>query len=137
MGVATVLDPGAGDVAEAVRGVTEGIGCAVAFECVGSAVALRTCIDAARVGGVVSQTGLHLGPCELEPETWTMKSLTIVGTIGCSASWWPRLLPLVAAGRLPVEQIVTASSPLAAVVAEGFRRLDTPGCEDVKIVVRP
>ncbi len=137
LGVGRVVDPAATDVAELVREASEGVGCDVAFECVGSAAALRTCIDAARVGGVVSQTGLHLGPCELEPETWTMKSLTIVGTIGFASSWWPRLLPLVASGRLPVERIVSSRIPLADVVEDGFRRLDTPGCDEVKIVVVP
>lgn len=137
LGAGRVVDPAAVDVGELVRDATEGVGCDVAFECVGSAAALRTCIDAARIGGVVSQTGLHLGPCELEPETWTMKSLTIVGTIGFAASWWPRLLPLVAAGRLPVERVVTSTIALADVVEQGFRRLDTPGCDDVKIVVQP
>lgn len=136
MGIGQVLDPGTVDVGEALRAMTEGVGCDVAFECVGSAAALRTCIDAVRVGGTVSQTGLHLGPCELEPEIWTMKSLTIVGTIGFAPSWWPRLLPLVAAGRLPLEQIVTATVPLDRVVDDGFRRLDTPGCDDLKIIVR-
>ena len=49
----------------------------------------------------------------------------------------PRLLPLVASGRLPVERIVSSCIPLADVVEDGFRRLDTAGCDEVKIVVLP
>jgi (R,R)-butanediol dehydrogenase/meso-butanediol dehydrogenase/diacetyl reductase len=78
----TVLDPVSTDVAALVRSKTlEGVGVDAAVECSGNGRAFDTCIDAVRAQGVVVQVGLMPAKIEADPFRWTVKDLTIRGSL--------------------------------------------------------
>ncbi|HEY4281092.1 MAG TPA: zinc-binding dehydrogenase [Conexibacter sp.] len=130
-----ILDPRAVDVAAELRARTGGIGVDVAIECGGNARALDDCVRATRKAGTVVQTGLHVGPAEVTPMTWSEHDLTIVGTWCYPVYDWPRIIALVASGRFPVERVVTSKIALEETVERGFEALVDPSGSELKILV--
>jgi (R,R)-butanediol dehydrogenase/meso-butanediol dehydrogenase/diacetyl reductase len=136
LGATAVLDPGATSVGERLRGETDGVGVDVAIECSGNARALNDCIDATRRAGTVVQTGLHVGPAQVSPMTWSENDLTIIGTWCYRVFDWPRIIAMIASGRFPVEKVLSATIPLDDVVAKGFEVLIDPSSHAQKILVQ-
>ncbi len=92
-GVTDVVDPAAGDVAAAAMGLT-GVGVDYAFDAVGRAALVESCIGATRPGGTAVIVGVpRLGSSNFAREV-------------------PRLLSLWRAGRLDLEGMITARRPL-------------------------
>ena len=124
-------------LAERLRELTQGEGVDAAIECAGKEAAFNACIDAVKPQGTVVQTGLHVAPAMTFPEKWSMKDLRIEGTWCYNVTDWPRVIRLVAAGKYPVDKIVTSKLPLDSIVSGGFDRLIDPTGEEVKVLGSP
>jgi (R,R)-butanediol dehydrogenase/meso-butanediol dehydrogenase/diacetyl reductase len=135
LGEVIVADPAAESVTEIIADLTSGVGADVAVECAGQESALNLCVDAVRPAGTVVQTALHIRPAAIRAEVLATKDLTLVGTWCYPVRDFPRIAGLVAAGRLPVERVVTSVVPLEAAVARGFDRLITRGSGEVKVLI--
>jgi (R,R)-butanediol dehydrogenase / meso-butanediol dehydrogenase / diacetyl reductase len=135
LGSSAVFDPAATDVGEEVRERTGGLGVDASIECSGSQAALDACVDATRAAGYVAQIAIHVGPRTVVPETWTWKDLTIAGIWSFKFYDTPRILRQVAAGKLPVERIVTSKIEVTDIVSKGIERLADPSGDQVKILV--
>jgi (R,R)-butanediol dehydrogenase/meso-butanediol dehydrogenase/diacetyl reductase len=133
LAVTELLDPTEIDVPAHLRTLTGG-GVDVAIECVGNARAAATCLASVRTGGIMMQTGLHTRPAEIDMRTVTLRDITVRGANCFPVDSWPRIISLVAAGTLPVERVVTATSPLDTAV-ECFDALLDPGSDQIKIVL--
>ena len=48
---------------------------------------------------------------------------------------WPRVIRMIASGRLPVEKIVTGRIEPEAIVEKGFRSLLNPSGQEMKVLV--
>jgi (R,R)-butanediol dehydrogenase / meso-butanediol dehydrogenase / diacetyl reductase len=133
--VAEILEPSPGELVAEVLDRTGGLGVHGAVECAGAASALRDCIAATRSRGVVAQTGLHTGPAEIDPMQLSLREISLVGTWCYPVVDWPRLISLVAAGRYPVERVVTGQIAIGDVVDKGFDALCDPSGDQVKVLV--
>ena len=118
-----------------IRDLTNGLGVDVAIDCAGKAGTVNLCIDAVRPGGVVSVPSVHPGPMEIDIRTVTRKPVSIVGSLGYTQEAWDRTVALIAAGRYPVERVVTSRTPRDEIVAGGFEALIDPGRGELKILV--
>ncbi|MDQ0381284.1 2,3-butanediol dehydrogenase [Amycolatopsis thermophila] len=136
LGVATVLDPGSTDIAEAVRDLTGGVGADVAAECSGSQAGLTSALAAVRAHGAVTQVGLHVRPATIDPMDLSNRDLSLIGTWCYPVYDWPRITALVGSGRLPVEKVLSDVIDAGDVVARGFERLLSPDTDAQKILVR-
>lgn len=134
LGVTRAFDPAASDVAAEILEACNGVGVDAAIECSGNERALAACVEVTRPGGTVSQVAIHVGPRTVNPDAWTLKDLNIHGSWSWDAHDAPRLLELVAAGRLPVEKIITRRIDLAD-IADGLRSLGDPAGDQVKVLV--
>ena len=130
------LDPTAVDIVEAVRELTGGLGVDAAIECSGSAAALDACIRATRSRGTVAQTGLHVRPAPIDAFQLSLHEITLVGTWCYPVTDWPRIIALLASGRMDGRAAVTSSLGLDGTV-DGFERLIDPQGSDVKILINP
>ena len=119
---------------EEVMTLTAGQGVDAAIECAGKEAALNACVDAVRPQGSVVQTGLHVAPAATVPETWSIKDITLEGTWCYNVTDWPRVIRLIAAGKYPVEKIVTAQLSLDDVVTGGFDKLIDPTGDQLKVM---
>ena len=132
--VTAVLDPTAHDVVEEIRERTGGLGADAAIECSGKEIALDTCIAAVRTRGMVVQTGLHLAPAPIDAFSLAQREITLAGTWCYPVRDWPRIISLLAAGRLRGTPAVTATLGIESTV-EGFERLIDPAGGDAKILI--
>ena len=135
LGEVITADPAAGPVTEVIDELTAGIGADLAVECAGHESALNLCIDAVRPAGTVVQTALHIRPASIRAETLALKDLTLIGTWCYPVQDFPRVVGLVASGRLPVERVVSSVVPLESAVTDGFERLITRGTGEVKVLI--
>lgn len=135
IGELLVIDPTTDSSVVEILEMTGGVGCDVAIECAGNERALNLCIVATRAAGTVVQTALHVRPASISAEALAVKDLTLVGT-WCYPVWdFPRLMGLVAGGRLPVERIVTSRPSLERAIPEGLERLLEGRSGEVKVLV--
>jgi (R,R)-butanediol dehydrogenase/meso-butanediol dehydrogenase/diacetyl reductase len=133
---AVVIDPRSVDVVEFIRGHTEeGVGVDSAIECSGIEAAFNTCVEAVRNHGTVVQTGLHVKKALVDPALWALKDITIEATWCYEVTMWPRVIRMIASGKLPVEKIVTGRIAPEAIVEKGFRSLLSPSGEEMKVLV--
>jgi (R,R)-butanediol dehydrogenase / meso-butanediol dehydrogenase / diacetyl reductase len=131
LGVAAI-DPTTEDAVEAVRAyVSDGVD--VAIEASGVGPALEACIGAVRNGGTVIQTGVHTRAMQFSPRT-LMKDISLRGVVCFSVDSWPRVIRLMASGRLPSERVITGQVPIDQGV-EAFDRLLDPAGDGVKVLL--
>jgi (R,R)-butanediol dehydrogenase/meso-butanediol dehydrogenase/diacetyl reductase len=135
-GVATVLDPGSGEVPRAVRDLTGGVGVDTAAECSGSQGGLTVALDSLRAHGTATQVGLHVRPATIDPMALSNRDLSLVGTWCYPVYDFPRITALVATGRYPVEKVLTEVIPVDDIVARGFDRLLDPDGDAQKLLVK-
>jgi (R,R)-butanediol dehydrogenase/meso-butanediol dehydrogenase/diacetyl reductase len=136
--LSAVIDPLAQEPTERILESTNGAGAEVRIECAGSQRALEACLAAVRLGGTVVQTALQRGPVQIDASaTLTLRDVTLKGVYCYPVTSWPRVIGLIAGGRLPVESIVTGAIGLPDLVHAGFDALLHADGDQVKIIVRP
>jgi (R,R)-butanediol dehydrogenase/meso-butanediol dehydrogenase/diacetyl reductase len=133
LGLSGLLDPAELDVPRFLRAVSAG-GADVAIDCTGNARAVGACLDGLRPGGVMMQTGLHVTPFDVDLRTVTLRDVTIRGANCFPVDSWPRVIRMIASGRLPVEKTLTAEVPLADGL-DAFDALADPEGDQIKIVL--
>jgi (R,R)-butanediol dehydrogenase / meso-butanediol dehydrogenase / diacetyl reductase len=135
VGEVVTVDPATDSVTDIIAELTAGIGADLAVECAGQESALNLCIDAVRPAGAVVQTALHIRPASIRAETLAVKDLTLAGTWCYPVHDFPRIVGMVATGRLPVERVISSAVPLETAVSQGFERLVTRGTGEVKVLI--
>jgi threonine dehydrogenase-like Zn-dependent dehydrogenase len=134
---AVPIDAGRGDALAAIQERTAGRGADVALEVVGHESALALALQAARPGGTVSAVGVYVEEAFPFPIGQAfVKGVTLrIGT--CPArEYIPRLLALLAAGRLDPTRLITHRLPLAQ-APEGYRIFDRKEENAVKVLLKP
>ena len=61
--------------------------------------------------------------------------IALVGTWCYPVTDWPRIIDLIARGRMAVEKVVTAQVPMADIVDRGFEVLLSPTGNQVKVLI--
>lgn len=104
--------------ADAVRAATGGRGADVVVEAVGSPQATRLAFDLVRAGGTLSAVGVHVEQAlAVSPGALYDKNLTYRAGRCPARALMERLLPLVAARRWPLAELVSHRLPLGDAVA--------------------
>lgn len=134
LGVATVLDPTALDVPELLHDESDGLGVDVAIECSGHPSGFAAAIASLRRRGTLAQTGLFVGEASVEPMLWSLNDLTIVGTWCYWVYDFDRIAAQIAAGRLPVERVVTSRLGLDD-APDAFARLASGAADEIKVLI--
>ena len=75
-------------------------------------------------------------PATLDAMALSEKDLSLFGSWCYRLTDWPRIIRLVASGRYPVANAVTARIALPAVVEKGFDVLVDPRGDQLKVLVR-
>jgi threonine dehydrogenase-like Zn-dependent dehydrogenase len=103
---------------DAVREASGGRGADVVVEAVGSPQATRLAYDLVRAGGTLSAVGVHVEPAlAVSPGALYDKNLTYRAGRCPARALIDRLLPLVAARRWPLGELVSHRLPLEEAVA--------------------
>ena len=111
-GADVVIDNGREDAVEQVMQLTGGLGADVAIEAAGVPETFELCAELVRPGGHVANVGVHGHPATLHLEKLWIRDVTIMTGLVDTFST-PRLLELIANGRLDPTPFATHRFPLA------------------------
>ena len=135
LGAAANLEGERSKQVQQIRDLTNGMGVDVAIDCAGKAGTVNLCIESVRPGGVVSVPSVHPGSMEIDIRSVTRKPVSVLGSLGYTQEAWDRTVALIAAGRYPVERVVTSRTPRDEIVTGGFEALIDPGRGELKVLV--
>ena len=122
MGATLSLDPVETDVRREVFLATGKIGPDAVFECTGVPALLPAAVDTVRKGGRVVIVGIGHGQASLEPNRIALFEREVVGSLGYRHDL-PRVVSLLAAGRIDPGPYVSAVVPLEEAITGGFDAL--------------
>lgn len=106
MGATDVVNSGSPGAAEAVLGLTSGIGVDVAIEAVGIPATIELCQRIVAPGGHIANIGVHGKPVQLHlEELWSRNITLTTGLVDTRTI--PLLLKVVASGRLDPKRLIT------------------------------
>jgi alcohol dehydrogenase len=133
-GADVAIDNGSEDAVERVQGLTDGLGADVAIEAVGIPETFELCADLIRPGGRVANVGVHGHPATLHLERLWIRDVTITtGLVDTFTT--PRLLKLIAEGRLDATPFATHRFPLAETMAAYDVFADAAHTNALKVVL--
>ncbi|WP_380173954.1 zinc-binding dehydrogenase [Kineococcus sp. DHX-1] len=131
-----VVDPVTQDLSALTRERSGGAGAAVAFEVSGSAPGLTAAIGALAVRGRLCLVGIHAAPREIDLHPFFWRELELLGARLYERGDVEEAVRLVAAGELPVADLVSHVLPLSR-VDEAFAALAEGGAVKVLVDCRP
>jgi alcohol dehydrogenase len=116
LGADVAIESGTEDAVARVMELTGGLGADVAIEAVGVPETFELCADLVRPGGRVANVGVHGHPATLHLEKLWIRDVTIrTGLVDTFST--PRLLELIASGRLDATPFATHRFPLDETMA--------------------
>ena len=74
---------------------------------------------------------------QIDPTRLTFRDVSLKGVNCFPVTSWPRVIRLIASGRLPAQRIVTGQVDLASAIEHGFDALLDPDSDHIKILVTP
>ena len=107
-----MVDPGAVDLAEHVAALTDGAGADVVFEVSGSAAGALEMTRLASLRGRIVLVAIFPEPPPVSLFDFFWKELELRGARVYEPEDYERAIELLAAGDLPLEQLITAVEPL-------------------------
>jgi len=134
LGAADTLNPAQVErLDKAVRRLSDG-GVDVAFEAIGLPQTQEQAFSCVRTGGRLVLVGFASQPMRFDGGRAMYRELEVVGSLGCRAVDYPRVLAMVQAGQIKVQELVTARFALEEInqAFDGLRR-----GEGVRSVVIP
>lgn len=135
MGAAEVFDPSADDVRSAVFTRTGRIGPDAVIDGTGRPEAISLGLRSLRRGGRMAVAGIAPSDLSVDLRQLVLYERTLVGSLGYNFDI-PRVLDLMAAGRIDASPLITAIRPLAAGVAT-LQELSGTGHEHIKVLLTP
>lgn len=133
---AHVFDPREVDVTEEVRGLTDGRGADVAFECTSVQPAFDTLVEAVKPTGVIVVVSIWGHPASLDMQKLVLKEIDLRGTIAY-ANDHADTIRMVEDGAVDLTPFITGKIGLDDLVDQGFETLIHHNETAVKILVSP
>ncbi|MEW6298828.1 MAG: 2,3-butanediol dehydrogenase [Thermodesulfobacteriota bacterium] len=136
LGATAVIDPAAGDPVDQLRGLTQGRGADIVFECIGHKDTAPLAVEMARKGGKAVIVGIFEEPSVLSFNSLVFGEKQIRSAIGYTGEF-STTIQLIADGRLRPQQLITGRIGLDDVVEKGFLELIHHKDRHVKILIDP
>jgi (R,R)-butanediol dehydrogenase/meso-butanediol dehydrogenase/diacetyl reductase len=109
---------------------------ACVFECAGTPAAAQLAVQILRPLGRLLLIGLSLTPLDLAAPAIVIKELEIRGVIAYRRAQFQAAIDMLAAGAIPVGELITEIVPLAE-AEEAFQALTADGSDKLKILLAP
>ena len=121
---------------EEVNAIPPNGGPACVFECAGTPAAAQLAVQALRPLGRLLLVGLALAPLDLPAPAIVLEELEIRGVIAYRRAQFQAAIDMLAAGAIPVDDLITEIVPLADAEA-AFQSLTARGSKKVKVLLAP
>ena len=109
---------------------------ACVFDCAGTPASAQLAAQILRPLGRLLLVGLSLAPLDLPAPAIVIKELEIRGVIAYRRAQFQAAIDILAAGAIPVDELITEVVPLAEAEA-AFQALTARGSEKLKILLAP
>jgi (R,R)-butanediol dehydrogenase/meso-butanediol dehydrogenase/diacetyl reductase len=109
---------------------------ACVFECAGTPAAAQLAVQILRPLGYLLLVGLSLAPLDLAAPAIVIKELSIRGVIAYRRAQFQAAIDMLAAGAIPVDELISEIVPLADAEA-AFQSLTARGTDKVKVLLAP
>jgi 2-desacetyl-2-hydroxyethyl bacteriochlorophyllide A dehydrogenase len=106
------------------------------FDCAGTPASAQLAVQALRPLGRLLLVGLSLTPLDLSAPSIVIKELEIRGVIAYRHAQFQAAIDMLAAGAIPVGELITETVPLAE-AESAFQALTARGNEKLKILLAP
>jgi len=134
LGASAAIDPAEADPVDQLRDLTSGRGADTAFDCVGTEASLTSAIELSRKGGRVAVVGVFRAPATIDMNKIVLLERELIGNLAYVDDF-PRVISLLADGRLRGEDFITSRIGLGDIVEQGFQVLLDQPEEHVRIIV--
>ncbi len=134
-GADTVLNSRTSDAPAEIRALTNGRGADAVLEAVGMTAPIQTAIAAVRKGGTVTLIGNFSGQIDLPLQQVVTRQIRLQGSCA-SAGEYPKCIELMASGKIRVDNLISAHTPLED-AASWFDRLYRHEPNLMKVIVQP
>jgi L-iditol 2-dehydrogenase len=135
LGANVILPADQQQVIDTCLQVTQGRGADVAFEAVGITPAINTAVSALRKGGKLVLVGNVTPAVDIPLQKVVTRELTLYGSCA-STGEYPVCIDLLAEGKVNVNQLISATAPLAA-GPHWFDRLHRREPGLLKVILQP
>lgn len=109
---------------------------ACVFDCAGSPSSAQLGVELLRPRGRLLLVGLSMAPLELAAPPIVIKEIEIRGVLTYTRKQFQAAIDLLAAGAIPVDDLITDIVPLAG-AESAFQALAAPGSEQLKVLLAP
>jgi L-iditol 2-dehydrogenase len=134
-GADAVLNSRSVDAPAEIRARTGGRGADAVLEAVGMTAPIRTAVAAVRKGGTVTLIGNFSADIELPLQQVVTRQIRLQGSCA-SAGEYPKCIELMASGKIRVDNLISARTPLED-AASWFDRLYRHEPNLMKVIVQP
>ena len=134
-GADDVLNSRTMDVPGEIRARTKGRGADAVLEAVGMTAPIQTAIASVRKGGTVTLIGNFSGQIDLPLQQVVTRQIRLQGSCA-SAGEYPKCIELMASGKIRVDNLISAYTPLED-AASWFDRLYRHEPNLMKVIVQP
>jgi (R,R)-butanediol dehydrogenase / meso-butanediol dehydrogenase / diacetyl reductase len=114
-----------------------GDGVDIAFDATGIQSTLDTALMVVKPGGVVFNVAIHEKPLLLNPNSFSLKEVKLMGGICYTHEDFVNVLEVLASGKFRAEDMITSVVPLEKAIESGFLELINNKAEHVKILIQP
>ncbi len=112
LGASIVVNVEEENLQEVIDQATGGRGVDVAIECAGAASSVRSCLEALRPCGQLTQVG-HFGESlDLNYDLVAFKELEITGSVGYTVATWDRVMQILSEGAIDLSDMITHKLPI-------------------------
>ncbi|OAG35453.1 hypothetical protein AYO21_10334 [Fonsecaea monophora] len=138
LGAEHVFDPTRDDVGLISKGICDGRGPHVVFECAGVQSSLNTAFAAVRKRGTVLGLALWESKATVDPNEIVLGQIKYVGILPYVPGDFQEVINAIAAGEIHrPERLISAEIPVEDVVSKGFELLLNDKSNAVKVLVEP
>jgi len=100
------------DPAKRIRAITDGDMVDIAFEAIGKPKTMEQALRSVRWGGKVVVVGYSAENWSLSVSRVMFRELTILGSLGCRPTDYPRLIEMVRTGKIKITPLIDRKFPL-------------------------
>jgi 2-desacetyl-2-hydroxyethyl bacteriochlorophyllide A dehydrogenase len=106
------------------------------FECAGNPAAPQLALELVRYRGIIVLLGVLEEPIEISQLVMLIKEAQMRASFAYRRDEFEQAIELLAAGRLPADQLITGTAPLEQ-AQRMFELLEDPATEQIKILLAP
>lgn len=137
MGANYIFDPADDEIVDKVLEITQDRGVDIVFEASGATAAFDSAPNYLGRNGRITQVSVMLEDLMITPINWLMHEWRLQYSVAYTPDEFLKSIDFLKRTTIPVTEMITSKIKLSEIVTKGIIPLQTPGTQEVKILVEP